>query len=195
MRATRLHQPTPTFARPRQRPPRTKWRLRLQGRNSLTRLGLVFGALVVFIAGRPVQADIHGIWTDKFEEAKTRARREGKDLLINFTGSDWCTWCTKLEKQVFDTSVYAKEASRYFVHVRLDYPRDKSLVCAVVRKQNEKLKDFYKPKGYPTILLTDASGRPYARTGYRSGGPELYLKHVIELRNNRVRTDTAANDT
>ena len=51
--------------------------------------------------------------------------------------------------------------------------------------QNEKLQASYAIKGFPSILLMDAQGRPYAKTGYQKGGPEAYLKHLSEIQNNK----------
>lgn len=121
-------------------------------------------------------------WTDHFEKAKAQAAAEGKDILIDFTGSDWCGWCIKLDNEVFKQDAFKASAPKDFVLVALDYPRDKSLVTEEVAKQNEQLKTEYAISGYPTLYLTDATGRPYARAGYKAGGPEVYLPYLAELK-------------
>lgn len=123
-------------------------------------------------------------WVTDFESAKAEAAKSGKDLLVDFTGSDWCGWCIRLRKEVFDLPAF-KPASKDFVFVELDFPHQKTLPEAL-KKQNEALQEKFGVTGFPTILLLDASGVPYAQTGYQPGGPEAYLKHLAELRATKV---------
>ena len=81
------------------------------------------------------------IWTEDFEKAKATAAAEGKDLLVDFTGSDWCSWCKKLDKEVFDADLFIAESPRHFVNVTLDYPTDKSRMSQETITQNELLKE------------------------------------------------------
>lgn len=131
------------------------------------------------------------LWVNEFEKAKQTAATEGKDLLMDFTGSDWCSWCIKLHKEVFDLDAFKTAAPKNFVLVELDYPQDKSKLSKEVQEQNTKLQQQFSIQGYPTILLADASGRPYAQTGYQAGGAEEYLKHLDELRAVKTKRDEA----
>lgn len=130
-------------------------------------------------------------WMHDFEAAKAKAAKENKDLLIDFTGSDWCGWCIKLREEVFDHEPFKVGVADKYVLVELDYPRDKSKLDEATIKQNAELKEKYPIKGYPTILLADAQGRPYAKTGYQQGGPESYVKHLGELQNAKTTRDQA----
>ena len=118
-------------------------------------------------------------WITDYEAAKKQAAKEGKDILMDFTGSDWCGWCIRLKKEVFSQEAFKKEAPKHFVLLELDYPRSKQLAPAL-KLQNEKLKNEFAIQGYPTIMLTDATGKAYAKTGYQPGGPESYIKHLAE---------------
>ena len=120
-------------------------------------------------------------WVTDFEAAKAQAAKEGKDLLIDFTGSDWCGWCIKLKKEVFVHDAFKEGVKDKFVLVELDFPRNKEKIPAETLEQNKALGKKYAVRGYPTILLTDAEGRPYAKTGYRRGGPDPYVTHLDEL--------------
>ncbi len=132
-------------------------------------------------------------WLDNFEQAKKTAAAEGKDLLIDFTGSDWCGWCIKLNEEVFSKAEFKAAGPKKFVLVELDFPQKKKLADDV-KAQNEKLQKEFSVRGFPTIFLADASGRPYAQTGYQQGGPEAYLKHLAELQEGRVKRDAAWKD-
>ena len=120
-------------------------------------------------------------WMTDFEAAKQKAAAENKDLLVDFTGSDWCGWCIKLVDEVFKHDAFKKGVADNFVLVEIDFPQDKSKLDEATQKQNEMLKEKYSIQGFPTILLLDDQGRPYARTGYQAGGPEKYLTHLDGL--------------
>ena len=120
-------------------------------------------------------------WMTDFEAAKQKAAAENKDLLVDFTGSDWCGWCIKLVDEVFKHDAFKKGVADNFVLVEIDFPQDKSKLDEATQKQNEILKEKYSIQGFPTILLLDDQGRPYARTGYQAGGPEKYLTHLDGL--------------
>lgn len=130
-------------------------------------------------------------WTHDFEAAQKQAADENKSLLIDFTGSDWCGWCIKLNEEVFQHEPFKEGVKEDFVLVELDYPRDKSGLSEETQKQNERLQEKYGIRGFPTILLTDAEGKPFAQTGYQQGGPEKYVEHLDELLKARETRDEA----
>jgi thioredoxin-related protein len=120
-------------------------------------------------------------WMTDFEMAKKKAVNEGKDLLINFTGSDWCGWCIRLDEEVFSQQVFVSEAPTRFVLVKIDFPRKTSLPSKL-KKQNDRLAKDFQIQGFPTIILADSTGKPYAKTGYQEGGAMAYLQHLAQLR-------------
>lgn len=130
-------------------------------------------------------------WTSDYEAAKKQAAESNKDLLIDFTGSDWCGWCIKLNDEVFKHDAFKTGVKDSFVLVELDFPKDKSKLSEETQKQNKELNEKYAVKGFPTILLCDADGRPYAATGYQQGGPEKYVAHLDELRGRKTKRDEA----
>ena len=130
-------------------------------------------------------------WTSDFAAAKKEAAESKKDLLVDFTGSDWCGWCIKLNDEVFKQEPFKAGVKDTFVLVEIDFPKDKSKLSEETHAQNKELGGKYAIQGYPTILLTDAEGRPYAATGYQKGGPEKYVEHLNELRGNKAKRDEA----
>ncbi len=130
-------------------------------------------------------------WSSDLEAAKKQAASEKKDLLMDFTGSDWCSWCIKLNDEVFSKDPFKAGTKDKFVLVEIDYPQDESKLSEATKKQNEELKGKFSIEGYPTIMLCDAGGKPYAQTGYQEGGPEAYVKHLDELRAKRETRDKA----
>jgi thioredoxin-related protein len=133
-------------------------------------------------------------WMTDFEAAKKKAAAEGKDLFVDFTGSDWCGWCKRLNQEVFQHEPFQKGVADKYILVELDYPRKPETLAKQsdeIKAQNAKLQQTYQIQGFPTILITDAEGRPYAKTGYREGGPEAYLTHLAELQENKKNRDAA----
>lgn len=130
-------------------------------------------------------------WVQDFEAAKATAAKEKKDLLIDFTGSDWCGWCIKLNEEVFSKDAFRNVVPNDFVLVEIDFPQDETKVTAAIKEQNAGLQKTYAVEGFPTIILADAQGRPYAKTGYEEGGPEKYVAHLATLREAKTARDAA----
>jgi thioredoxin-related protein len=154
-------------------------------------LPVVLFSLCPLIAQDPVEPapEATAAWTTDWEAAKKLAAKEGKDLLIDFTGSDWCIWCKRLKGEVFDQAAFQERAPGSFVLVELDFPQDKSGQSEALQKQNERLMESFGVEGFPTIYLADEEGRPYAQTGYQQGGAEPYLEHIAELAAVRAQRD------
>ena len=64
-------------------------------------------------------------WLTDFEAAKAKAKAENKPMLLDFTGSDWCGWCVKLDKEVFSKAAFKDYADAELVLVEIDFPRNK----------------------------------------------------------------------
>jgi len=119
-------------------------------------------------------------WLVDFEKAKAKAAKEGKSILMEFTGSDWCPPCKALAKGVLTQEVFKTEAPKNFILLKLDNPRDKSKQTPEEIEQYKVLSKQYAVQGVPTIFLTDAKGRPYWQTVGYSGDPAD--KYVANLK-------------
>ncbi len=105
------------------------------------------------------------IWHDSFESAQQRSKETGKPILADFTGSDWCSWCVKLKKDVFETSEFQAWARENVILLELDYPK-RAIQSSAIRNQNKQLAERYKISGYPTVLLLDSEGEVLGKLGY-----------------------------
>ena len=63
-------------------------------------------------------------WETDFAKASAKAKAEGKHILIDFSGSDWCGWCIKLDKEVFSKKAFKSYAKENLILVLADFPRD-----------------------------------------------------------------------
>jgi thioredoxin-related protein len=131
-------------------------------------------------------------WTDDYAKAVEKAKTEKKNLLLDFTGSDWCGYCMALDKEVFHTTKFKSWAQQNVVLVQVDFPQGKKLTKRVT-EQNAKLQGQYKANGYPTILIVDPEGKELARkVGYSPGsGPDAYIQALDE----RIAKKTPATGT
>lgn len=121
-------------------------------------------------------------WTDDFAAAKARAAAEGRKILLVFSGSDWCGWCIKFDKETLSKGEFVKAAAKNFELVMIDSPKDKSKLSAMARTQNPKLVSHYNVRGYPHYVVTDADGKEIARgAGYVKGGPKAFLSKLEQM--------------
>ena len=120
-------------------------------------------------------------WMTDFESAKKKAMAENKTLLLDFSGSDWCSWCIKLDEEVFQKDAWKAYAKEHLVQVLIDFPREKSEQSQALQKQNNALAKQYAVRGFPTVLLLNQEGALIEKTGYQRGGAENYIDHIKAL--------------
>lgn len=117
---------------------------------------------------------------DDYDLALERAKAEKKLIVADFSGSDWCFWCKRLDKEVFQQEDFISVATNKYVLLMIDSPNDKTVLSEKAKTENPKLVKKYKIQGYPTVLLLDGEGKIQAETGFVGGGPTNYLHHLEE---------------
>ncbi|MBP7316554.1 MAG: thioredoxin family protein [Chitinophagaceae bacterium] len=121
-----------------------------------------------------------GEWLTDWDQAIAVAKKQNLPILVDFTGSDWCGWCKKLDKEVFSQDEFINYARKNLVLLKLDFPHNipqsEEMKAANRKKMNE-----FNIEGFPTIVLVNAEGKEIARTGYRPGGAESYINHLQDL--------------
>ena len=127
-------------------------------------------------------------WHTDVSKATDISIKENKPMFLFFTGSDWCGWCIRLQKEVFHTPEFIKWAKESVVLVELDFPR-KNNQTEAVKMQNAQLQQQLQVRGYPTIWFVNASKSADAKTnlnalgssGYVAGGPEKWLAAANQI--------------
>jgi thioredoxin-related protein len=145
---------------------------------------------VALVAGLLQPALAEEGWLVDFKAAQEKAAAEGKEILMEFTGSDWCPPCIALHDKVLVTDEFKTKAPEHFILLKLDTPRDKSKQTPEEIEQYKKLSAEYKISGVPTIILADKTGKPFAKfLGYGGQEAEEYVKNLTEKKANRAKRD------
>ncbi len=121
-------------------------------------------------------------WLLDFQKAQAEAKASHKLLLLNFTGSDWCIWCKKLDAEVFTQPEFQSYAKEHLVLLTVDFPQ-RSRLAPEVKKQNEKLAEKYRIQGFPTILVLNGEGKQLGELGYQPGGASAFVSELKKLPN------------
>lgn len=120
-------------------------------------------------------------WQTDLPKAQAQAAKEKKMVLLDFTGSDWCGWCIKLNKEVFSQTEFLDYAKANLVLVEVDFPNKKKL-SAEQKKANDALAKKYNIQGYPTIIVLDGEGKKLGELGYQPGGPKAFIASLDKLK-------------
>jgi protein disulfide-isomerase len=121
-------------------------------------------------------------WLTDYKKAQQEAKAGNKLLLLDFTGSDWCGWCKKFDREVLSQPQFKDYARDNLVIVELDFPRAKPQTPEL-RKQNRELAQQYEMVGFPTIVVLSADGQKLWRyDGYFPDGPAAFIAQLQKLR-------------
>lgn len=135
-------------------------------------------ALGLMLSQAAEKAKEKDLWMTDFAKAKEKAQEENKSVLMDFTGSDWCPPCIKLDKEVFQTKKFKEFAKENLVLLKLDFPRRKQLPDEQ-KEHNENLAEEFSVRAFPTIVIATAKGKELGREmGYGGGGAEVFLEWV-----------------
>jgi protein disulfide-isomerase len=115
-------------------------------------------------------------WRLSWEAATAEAADSGKVVMLWFTGSDWCRYCTMLEEEVFHTPRFHQWSADKLVPVMLDFPRHTSLP-EDQEQHNEAVRERYARmvNSYPTVLFVSPQGEVLGKLGYIRGGAENWI--------------------
>ena len=114
-------------------------------------------------------------WRTDLAQAAADARQDQRYLLLNFSGSDWCGWCKKLDAEVFSQPAFQAYAASNLVAVLADFPR-RTQQDDALKAQNERLMRQFQVEGFPTLLLFSPEGELVGQLGYQPGGPAAFIQ-------------------
>lgn len=103
----------------------------------------------------------HATWLSDFESAQKIASEKKQNILLNFSGSDWCGPCMRMKREIFESTDFISFAADHLVLVNADFPRDKKNQLSKAQQQlNDKLAEQYNPDGkFPFTVLLNPGGK------------------------------------
>jgi thioredoxin-related protein len=122
-------------------------------------------------------------WENNIEIAKTEAKKENKNILLVFSGSDWCAPCIKLDKNIFQSEVFKTEAEKKWVLVKADFPKKKAnLLPTELTESNKKLAEKYNKAGnFPLVVLLDSNEKVMGMLGFKNISATEYTQILTNL--------------
>jgi thioredoxin-related protein len=141
---------------------------------------LFAAAACLFLAASFTRAESG--WVNDYKKARQEATANHKFVLLDFTGSDWCGWCRKFDKEIWSQPQFKDYARENLVLVEVDFPRAKPQ-SVELRKQNQELAQQYEVQGFPTIVVLNGNGeKVWQYDGYFPGGPDAFIAELEKLR-------------
>lgn len=139
-------------------------------------------AAIALLIGLAVEAQN---WETNFDAAKKKATNEGRNIILVFSGSDWCIPCMKLEKEIWESSEFIKESNNHFILLRADFPKKKSNRLSKEQQEaNEHLAEIYNKQGlFPMVAVLDKNGKVLGTTGYKHVSPKEYIAILHSFEN------------
>jgi thioredoxin-related protein len=117
-------------------------------------------------------------WLTDLPQAEAQAKSENKLVLMDFTGSDWCPWCIKMDKETLTQTEFADYAKKNLVLVLVDFPNHKEQSTAL-KAANKALAKKYGVDGFPTFVEVKPDGTEVTRqVGYLDGGPKAFIAQL-----------------
>lgn len=121
-----------------------------------------------------------GAWLEDSEKATHLSAELKHPQMLLFTGSDWCSWCQKLDKEILSTKEFTNYAKAHVILFKADFPKNRE-VPAALKAANSTLAQKYGVRGFPTLIILSPDGKQLGTLGYMEGGPEPFLKELRKL--------------
>ncbi len=136
----------------------------------------LFLGIILFVTSLGFSQD----WNYNFEEAKKLAAEQNKNIIIVFSGSDWCAPCIKLDRNIWQSEAFKKEATQEWIVVRADFPRKKANELSKDQTDhNRKLAEKFNLEGsFPLVVILDKNGKVLGKMGFKNVSPEEYIKMI-----------------
>jgi len=133
------------------------------------------------------------VWHTDLQKAISISQKEKKPLMLFFTGSDWCGWCHKLQKEVFYQDPFKNWAEKNVILVEVDFPSKNGEAfkkqTEETRQQNNLLQQQFSVRGYPTVWFVKPEKTKEGKvnlaqlgqTGYVAGGAQNWVDGAISI--------------
>lgn len=124
-------------------------------------------------------------WETNWDEASTKAKQNNQNIILVFSGSDWCGPCIKLDREIWQSAEFQSFANEHWVLLRADFPRKKKNELPEIQvAENARLAEKYNEYGYfPLVVLLNSEGKVLGKTGYKNISVKGYIEELKTLEN------------
>lgn len=119
-------------------------------------------------------------WNYNFEEAKKTASEENKNIIMIFSGSDWCAPCIRLEKKIWNSPEFIEISNEKWILLKLNFPRKKANQLSEEQTvHNRNLAEIYNKEGsFPLVVVMNPEGKVLGKMGFKNITPNEYIKMI-----------------
>ena len=144
----------------------------------------IFAVVILLMTSASISAQN---WESSFDSAKTNADKGNRNIVLVFSGSDWCIPCMKLEKNIWESQDFIQYSKAHFVLYRADFPKKKAGALPKEQQdQNDRLAEIYNRQGlFPLVLVLDKNGKILGSTGYKNISPNEYIALLHSFEKNK----------
>lgn len=144
-------------------------------------------SILVFVGCISTSFASEGIhWISDYKEALDLSRKTDKPILLLFTGTGWCSYCHKLEREILETSQFANAVGGRYIFVKMDFSPMGQARDPSFSKQHEDLGQRYQIQGFPTVVVLDRNEQVLLRTGYRQLKADQYASYLQQEIDQRI---------
>lgn len=122
-------------------------------------------------------------WYTDLAVAQEKATRENKNIVLVFSGSDWCAPCIKLDRNILQSQTFKAQAQKNWVLLKADFPKlKKNRLSDTQTAQNKQLAEKYNVNGYfPFVVLLNPEGKPLGETSFSNQSPEAFVQTLNQF--------------
>lgn len=144
---------------------------------------LIAPAIISILLFTSASLDSESNWLANYDEAKKTATSQDRLILLNFSGSDWCMPCMRLEKSIFASSEFKSFAEANLVLLNADFPRrKKNRLSESQTAHNEQLAKSFNPQGsFPRTLVLNADGKIIGQVMNKTDQPADFIKQINQF--------------
>lgn len=123
-------------------------------------------------------------WETNFDKAAAKAEASKHNIILVFSGSDWCAPCIKLDKNIWQSAEFRSYAKDNWVLLRADFPRKKdNRLSETQTALNAALAEKYNKNGhFPLVVVMDPKGNVLGETSYKNISPAEYVALLKEFK-------------
>ena len=97
-------------------------------------------------------------WGKSLKSAQKQAEETGLPIVLLFTGTSWCGFCVKLEKEILSKKDFKQGMDGVAIGVKFEFGSSDF--------SKSKEAKTYNITGVPAMVVVDADGKELGRTGY-----------------------------